>query len=203
MSGVMTLIDIGESVGRSASSADKNNKLERKDVWAMCWASDNPQLLAIMEKTRMYIFKGIYPEEPVACSGYICSFNDLEIQAVLLDEVMESPEKPSKDHLIRLEIKSLRDTRQLLEKVGIAEASQFVEDNPHPRLWRLVAEAALKEMNLTVAESALVRSRDYSKVSFVKKLKEINNDSIKRARIATYFKNFDEAEKIYMEADRR
>ncbi|KAG5898787.1 hypothetical protein JTB14_010997 [Gonioctena quinquepunctata] len=201
VSGVMTVIDISEGVGRPTTAVE-GNKLERKDVWAMCWASDNPQLLAIMEKTRMYIFKGIYPEEPMACSGYICSFEDLEIQAVLLDEVMESPEKANKDHLIKLEVKALRDTRQLLEKVGINEACQFVEDNRHPRLWRLIAEAALKEMNLTMADACFVRSRDYSKVLFVKKLGDINNEAIKRARVATYFKNFDEAEKIYMEADR-
>lgn len=48
---------------------------------------------------------------------------------------METPERPSRDHLIKLEVKSLRDTRQLLEKVGINEAAQFVEDNRHPRLW--------------------------------------------------------------------
>lgn len=48
--------------------------LERKDVWAMCWASDNPNFLAIMEKTRMYVIKGNDPEEPILCSGYICSF---------------------------------------------------------------------------------------------------------------------------------
>lgn len=59
----------------------------------------------------------------------------MEIQAILLDEVMDAPDKLSKDHIIKLEVKSLRDTRQLLEKVGIKEASQFVEDNRHPRLW--------------------------------------------------------------------
>nr|CAH7765934.1 unnamed protein product [Callosobruchus chinensis] len=59
---------------------------------------------------------------------------DLEIQAVLLDEVVASHDKPSNDHIIKLEVKSLRDTRQLLEKVGINEAFQFVEDNRHPRL---------------------------------------------------------------------
>ena len=117
---------------------------------------------------------------------------------------MESPERPSnKDHLIKLEVKSLRDTRQLLEKVGINEASLFIEENPHPSLWRLLAEAALKEMNLPMAESAFVRSRDYSKLLFVKKLKDINSEAIRKARVATYLKNFDEAEKIYMEADRR
>nr|CAI5867673.1 unnamed protein product [Callosobruchus analis] len=201
VAGVMTVTDISEGVGRPKTAA-QGNKLERKDVWAMCWASDNPQLLAVMEKTRMYIFKGIYPEEPVACSGYICNFNDLEIQAVLLDEVVASHDKPGNDHIIKLEVKSLRDTRQLLEKVGINEAFQFVEDNRHPRLWRLVAEAALKELDLTMAEVCFVRSNDYAKINFVKKLKDMKSEPIRRAKVAIYFKNFDEAEKIAMEADR-
>lgn len=54
-----------------------------------------------------------------------------------------------------------------------------------------------------MADACFVRARDYSSVLFVKKLGEVNNEAIRRARIATYFKNFDEAEKIYMEADRR
>ena len=36
--------------------------LERKEVWDLCWALDNPDLFAIMEKTRMYIFRGLSPE---------------------------------------------------------------------------------------------------------------------------------------------
>ena len=36
--------------------------LERKEVWDMKWSDDNPDLFAIMEKTRMYIFRGIDPE---------------------------------------------------------------------------------------------------------------------------------------------
>ena len=30
---------------------------------------------------------------------------------------------------------SLRDARDLLEKVSIEDAHQFIEDNSHPRLW--------------------------------------------------------------------
>ena len=48
---------------------------------------------------------------------------------------MDSPDKPKAEHLIKLEIKSLRDTRQLLDKVGINEVAQFIEDNPYSRLW--------------------------------------------------------------------
>ena len=43
-----------------------------------------------------------------------------------------------------METKSLRDTRHLLEKVGTKEAYLFVEENSHPRLWRLLAESALQ-----------------------------------------------------------
>jgi len=36
--------------------------MERKEVWDLHWARDNPDLLAIMEKTRMYIIRGTEPE---------------------------------------------------------------------------------------------------------------------------------------------
>ena len=48
---------------------------------------------------------------------------------------MQNPDQPSAEHLLDLEVKSLRDTRDLLEKVGISEATTFIEGNPHPRLW--------------------------------------------------------------------
>lgn len=49
--------------------------------------------------------------------------------------VFKDPESPNKDYLMNFEIRSLRDSRALIEKVGIEDASQFIEDNPHPRLW--------------------------------------------------------------------
>ena len=40
----------------------KQLDLERKDVWDVCWSKDNPTLLALMEKTRMYIIRDSEPE---------------------------------------------------------------------------------------------------------------------------------------------
>lgn len=62
-----------------------------------------------------------------------------------LGDVLKDPENPSKVDLVAMETKSLRDTRHLLEKVGAKEAYQFVEENSHPRLWRLLAESALQK----------------------------------------------------------
>ena len=45
-----------------ASPGDTPVRFERKDVWDVRWAEDNPELFAMMEKTRMYVFKGLVAE---------------------------------------------------------------------------------------------------------------------------------------------
>lgn len=200
--GLMTSIDLNDYTGKSNESM-MGGKLERKDVWSVCWAKDNPQLLAVMEKTRMYIFKNSDPEEPISSCGYICKFEDLEITAVLLDEIVNSGQSNTDQHLLHLRVKSLRDTEDLLTHVGIAEAKQFIEDNSHPRLWRLLGESSLKKLDLETAEAAFVRCTNYQGIKFIKKLKAIQNENIQKAEVAAFFSDFDEAEKLYIEADRR
>lgn len=111
IAGVMTLLEL--EAGAQPSAGDPS-KFERKDVWDMKWANDNPDLFSMMEKTRMYVFRNLDPEvsvrmaggiawwdcfytfvtflnlqEPIQTSGYICSFEDLEIKSALLDEIMK------------------------------------------------------------------------------------------------------------------
>jgi WD repeat-containing protein 35 len=50
-----------------------------QDVWDLCWASDNPELLALMEKGRMYVLRGTDPEEPVNSSACLAGFSDLQV----------------------------------------------------------------------------------------------------------------------------
>uniref|UniRef100_A0A8D1MJ41 WD repeat-containing protein 35 n=1 Tax=Sus scrofa TaxID=9823 RepID=A0A8D1MJ41_PIG len=205
ISGVLTFFDLDarvtDSTGQQVIGELLN--LERKDVWDMKWAKDNPDLFAMMEKTRMYVFRNLDPEEPIQTSGYICNFEDLEIKSVLLDEIVKNPEHPNKDYIINFEIRSLRDSRALIEKVGIEDASQFIEDNPHPRLWRLLAEAALQKLDLPTAEQAFVRCKDYQGIKFVKCLGNLQSESMKQAEVAAYFGRFEEAERMYLNMDRR
>ncbi|XP_032285942.1 WD repeat-containing protein 35 isoform X6 [Phoca vitulina] len=205
ISGVLTFLDLDARVTDSTGQQVIGEllKLERKDVWDMKWAKDNPDLFAMMEKTRMYVFRNLDPEEPIQTSGYICNFEDLEIKSVLLDEILKNPEHPNKDYIINFEIRSLRDSRALIEKVGIEDASQFIEDNPHPRLWRLLAEAALQNLDLHTAEQAFVRCKDYQGIKFVKRLGHLQSESMKQAEVAAYFGRFEEAERMYLDMDRR
>ncbi|KAG5266079.1 hypothetical protein AALO_G00249550 [Alosa alosa] len=211
IAGVLTFLDLesrsssgdGLAGEQATAAAGDPSKFERKDVWDMKWANDNPDLFAMMEKTRMYVFRNLDPEEPIQTSGYICNFEDLEIKSVLLDEIMKDPERPNKDYLINFEIRSLRDSRALIEKVGIEDASQFIEDNPHPRLWRLLAEAALQKLDLKTAEQAFVRCKDYQGIEFVKRLGNLQSESMKQAEVVAYFGRFEEAERMYLDMDRR
>ncbi|CAG9784442.1 unnamed protein product [Diatraea saccharalis] len=176
----------------------------RKDVWSALWASDNPQMLAVAEKARLYVFRDNEPEEPLTMQGYLCKFKELEITTALLDNITD---KCTPQHIVRVEVKSLRDTRQLIEKVGLKEAENFIKDNPHPQLWLLLAEAALKnfesENALETAEAAFVRRNDYAGIRFVSRLNALHSNALKKAEILAYFKDFDAAEKIYHNEDRR
>lgn len=67
IAGVLTLLDLevhsaaGDIAGNQAGTGDPS-RFERKDVWDMKWANDNPDLFAMMEKTRMYVFRDLDPE---------------------------------------------------------------------------------------------------------------------------------------------
>ncbi|XP_055481799.1 WD repeat-containing protein 35 isoform X5 [Psammomys obesus] len=118
-------------------------------------------------------------------------------------KAIQNPEHPSKDYIMNFEIRSLRDSRALIEKVGIEDASQFIEDNPHPRLWRLLAEAALQKLDLYTAQQAFVRCKDYQGIKFVKRLGNLQSESMKQAEVIAYFGRFEEAERMYLDMDRR
>lgn len=73
--GVLSLIEIfDDNVVKESAISEASRAFQRRDVWTMKWASDDPELLAIMEKTRMYVIRGFNPEEPISTSAYIAAF---------------------------------------------------------------------------------------------------------------------------------
>lgn len=62
VNGILILFDLD---GREdGSKVGLQLKFERKDIWDLIWSNDNPELFACMEKARMYVIRGINPEEP-------------------------------------------------------------------------------------------------------------------------------------------
>lgn len=70
-------------------------------------------------------------------------------------------------------------------------------------LRRLLAEAAVKKLDLVAAESAYVRCGDYTGIQLVKRLTALRGTALRSAEVLASFKQFDEAEKIYLQEDRR
>jgi len=208
INGMLTVYDVelkpAGTGGEEKQPVGQQLDFERKDVWNMKWASDNPELFAIMEKTRMYVLRRLVPEEPVLSNASICSFKQLQIEAVCIDDVMRNQDVSAKEVLLDFETKSLRDTRDILTKVSnLKDAYNYIEDNPHPRLWRLFAETALEQLELAWAEKAFVRYEDYQGIQFVKRLKLLDDKVKQKAEVHAYFQHFDEAELLYREIDRK
>ncbi|KAJ3217132.1 WD repeat-containing protein 35 [Dinochytrium kinnereticum] len=130
-------------------------------------------------------------------------FDNLQIKAALLDEIFKEPESPSKESLLLIDSKTLRDTRNILSQVGLTDGLQFVEDNPHPRLWRLIADAALEALNFSVAQKAYIRCADYAGLQFIKRLLKLEDPQKQKAEISAHFSQYDVSERLYLEIDRK
>jgi len=201
---VMTILDLdARSESNGQAVLGEQLAFERKDAWDMLWASDNADLIAVMEKTRLYVFRNLESEEPVLSSGYLSKHADLQIKAAMLDEILAQPINPTPDMVVDFPTKSLRDVREMLHTVGVDDAYEYIEAHPHPRLWRLLAEAALERLEFGVADKAFVRCNDYPGIQFVKSLKSLNDRVKQRARVAAYFERFDESENLYRDIDRK
>ncbi|KAJ3365210.1 WD repeat-containing protein 35 [Kappamyces sp. JEL0680] len=176
--------------------------MERKDVWGVRWARDNPEMFAIMEKTRLLIFRTLEAEDPVASSSYLCDFDNLEVKTVLLDEVFKNCENPLQTFMGSADSKPLREVKELIT-TNLAQAASFALEFKHVRLWKEISQAALEQLNLEIATSAFVQCQDFQGLQFVKRLKKLDDPSKKQAEIAAFLQKFDQAEKMYIDMDRK
>ena len=178
---------------------------EKHEVWSVLWSSDNPAMMSYMEKNRLYIVRDGNKEEPVLSGAYLCEFSDLEVKGVLIDEIMRMPDmiKKINEFVVSFETKSLRDAKGMLDQVSIKEATAYIEQNPHPRLWRLLAEKALDKLDLPTAEKAFVKCEDLYGLRFIKRLQVLDDANKKKAEIMAFYEKYDEAEQLYTGIDRK
>lgn len=207
--GIMSLVSPGAESRADVDSLATGQSgtmfpFERKDAWDVLWAEDDPDLFVTMEKTRLFVYKNLQPEEPVACAGYLASFGRLKVTSIVVEEAIENPENAAISQvLVTNETKSLREVRDVLQSTGCAEAYTYVGARPHPYLWRCVAEAALESLDLAFADKAFVRCHDYQGIQFVKRLRALSDRMKQRAEVSAYFGKYDEADQIYQDIDRK
>ena len=181
----------------------KRLNVERKDVWDMRWSEDDSDMVVIMEKTKMVVFNGENAEDPVVSSAYLGRFKDLEVRVVAMDTLMMHPDKITRECVVDFETRSLREVRDVIAAEGLQGGYIYAEKHSHPRLWKLLANAALEDLELAIAEKAFVRCGDYYGVQLVKQLLLMPDKMKAKAEACVHLGKHDEAETIYREIDRK
>lgn len=182
-------------------------EFQRKDVWEVIWSNEDTLKFCFMEKNRLFIIKDLEPEEPLICNGYIADFSQLEITAIMLEDLMAKPWDTSfnsSDIVIKFETRILRDLREMMaNNIDINDIYTYVERNAHKKLWELFAQYSLLKLDFASAEKAMIQYNDYMGLSFIKRIKLIDDDNIKRAEIHQFFLDYEKAEETYNSIDRK
>ncbi|GET86225.1 intraflagellar transport protein 122B, putative [Leishmania tarentolae] len=183
--------------------ADTIDGVELKDVWNLRWAVDDPHRFAVMEKTRMLVYNHGVAEEPVQSCANLCKFKSLKIRTLQLDELLLDPERPRKDYIVDFEAQLLRDMRAVLRDGTAKEAYEFAESHNTKKLWELLAEHTLFQLDFTYAEVAFIHCKDYAAIQFVKRVRSLDDPKKQLAEVNAYYRRFDEAERLYKDVDRK
>lgn len=181
-------------------------EFEKKDVWSVVWSTDEPFKFAILEKNRLNIIKELETEELLTCNGYLAECSQLGITAVMLEDLMVKPWEnlSPTDIIIKFETRILRDLREMMNNnIDINDIYQFIERNSNRKLWELFSEYALLKLDFTSAEKAMLHYNDYLGLTFIKRVKSIDDDTLKKAEIYQFFLDYEKAEEIYNLADRK
>jgi len=83
------------------------------------------------------------------------------------------------------------------------KAVQFVDENPHPSLWKIVAEKALMDLDFLIAEKALIKIDDYKTLKLIKKIQQLDDREKQKAEVLIIYNKYDAAENIYRNLERK
>ncbi len=180
---------------------------DKKDVWNVMWSSDEGFKFALLDKNRLNFFKGLDVEEILSCNGYLAECSQLGVTTVMLEDLMIKPwdtNIPVNEVIVKIETRILRDLREMMNNnIDMNDIYQFVERNSNKKLWELFSEYAMLKLDFINAEKALLNCNDFLGLSFIKRVKAIDDDNLKRAEIQQFFLEYDKAEEIYNECDRK
>ncbi|MCQ2817045.1 MAG: hypothetical protein MJ252_07250 [archaeon] len=202
-------LNIWDLEGTEVGTKRKGEKLnfEKKEVWDVKWSDQDELTYAFMEKNKLNIMKNSEPEEVLQFNGYLADFSDLNITLVKLEDLLAKPFENNfevDDIVQRIETRVLRDLRELTkQKVPIEDLYNYVNENSNRKLWELLAKHTMFNLDFNTAEKALIHMNDYMGLVFLQRIKTIDDNNIKKAEIAQFFEDYDQAEAIYNESDRK
>lgn len=101
-----------------------------------------------MEKGRLHIVRDVTADDPIPTEAFLCSFSELAVKGVFLDDIMGSPDGVLKgDELLAMyESKQIMELKEAIRKTNPKEMYVIVEKQPSNALWTLLANKSLEEL---------------------------------------------------------
>ena len=113
----------------------------------MRFADDHPDLFCFMEKSRLHTVNGLVPDDPPSTTeGYICTFKELAVTAVSLDDLMKSEDGnlKSSELVVEYETKLLKTVKDLMYQKPMNESFEFInKEYPYQSLYKLFAKKGI------------------------------------------------------------
>ena len=189
----------------------------QKEIWDIKWCikkeddevNEDTLEFAILQKNRLYFVNNLQVEgEMQKCPDYLGIYLDNEVTAVKIEKLNNDRNNDffeGKDYLKKYENKVLKEFNELLEddeKTDLKEAFDYATKHPCMAFFSTITKKALDKNDLDTAQNAMLQTGDFEGLEFLKSIKNIEDDEIKKAEILQYNSNFDEASKRYNKMNR-
>ena len=201
-------------------------------TWDFKFSLDNPTTLAIMDKSHLHVFHNVDSdqcsnEEPQLSCNHIVNLEDMALKTVCLDRlVLKNPkeESPSGPSIISsVEMESLRKLRKLIKEDSVQAACDYAtklklssqesntsfssnsetsQKSKTHKIWKLLAEEALKVGDLKSAERSFVNCSDLYGIRFIKRMQMESSEILRQAHISSYLGDYKHASKQFADCDR-
>jgi hypothetical protein len=201
-------------------------------TWDFKFSLDNPTTLAIMDKSHLHVFNNVDSdqcsnEEPQLSCNHIVNLEDMTLKTVCLDRLVlknpkeESPNGPS--IISSIEMESLRKLRKLIKEDSVQAACDYAtkmklssqesntsfgsnsetsQKSKSHKIWKLLAEEALKVGDLKSAERSFVNCSDLYGIRFIKRMQMESSEILRQAHISSYLGDHKQASKLFADCDR-
>ena len=192
---------------------EKPEKLNyyQKEVWDIKWSEKNDEGdredtldFVILQKNRLYFINNLQVEgEMIKCTDYLAKYINNEVTTVKIEKLNNDRNNDffeGKNYLKIYQNKVLKEFNEILENSQITDlkpALEYASKKPCNTFYSKITKKALEKLDFDSAQTAMLQTGDFEGLEFLKKVKNIEDDELKKAEILEFNNNYDEASNKY------
>ena len=85
----------------------------------------------------------------------------------------------------------------------INKAFEEIKNTSQAKVWQILTEHALEQLDFETAEKALIKQKNYSGLQMIKRVQIIDDSNIQKAEILAYFGKLEEADGVLKKIERK